>query len=126
MATVNNVPGSQQGSLIQSLGIPARQPAPAERPEVSVPDLGKGARQVEAAVAPTREAVHEAAKRIEEFVQSVGRTLSFSVDSSTGRSILRVVDPQSGEVVRQLPPEEVLRVARAVEFMQGVLVNHRA
>jgi len=126
MATVNNLPGAQAGSLIQSLGVPAKQPVPAELPQLPAADLGKGGRQVEAAMAPTREAVQEAAKRIEEFVQSVGRALSFSVDSSTGRSILRVVDPQSGEVVRQLPPEEVLRVARAVDFMQGVLVNHRA
>ncbi len=75
---------------------------------------------------PTREAVEQAASRIEKFVKSVGRSMDFSVDNSTGRSILRVVDPQSGEVIRQLPPEETLRVAKAVEYMQSMLVHQRA
>jgi len=124
MATVGNANSAPQ-TLMQGLG--TISPGGAERTEAAAPpDLAKSSGRVAEAVAPTREAVQEAAKRIEEFVQSVGRSLSFTVDSSTGRSILRVVDPQSGEVVRQLPPEEVLRVARAVEFMQGVLINQRA
>jgi flagellar protein FlaG len=75
---------------------------------------------------PTREAVEQAAKHIESFVKSVGRSLDFSVDSSTGLSVLRVVNPESGEVVRQLPAEETLRVAAAIDYMQSILVNQRA
>jgi flagellar protein FlaG len=56
----------------------------------------------------------------------VGRSLDFSVDSNTGQSVLRVVNPDSGEVVRQLPAEETLRVAAAIDYMQSILVNQRA
>jgi flagellar protein FlaG len=75
---------------------------------------------------PSREAVAQAAKHIESFVKSVGRSLDFSVDSSTGQSVLRVMNPESGELIRQLPAEETLRVAAAVDYMQSVLVNQRA
>jgi len=115
-------------SLLQSAGtlpervspVPASDAAPAPQAEV------RQAMRLEEAVRPTREAVDQAARHIEEFVRSVGRSLDFSVDSSTGRSVLRVVDPQSGEVIRQLPPEKTIRIARAVEYMQSMLVHQRA
>ena len=75
---------------------------------------------------PSREAVVQAAKHIESFVKSVGRSLDFSVDPTTGDNVLRVLNPENGEVVRQLPAEETLRIARAVDYMQCVLVNQRA
>jgi len=49
--------------------------------------------QVEQSTAPSREVVDQAARRIEDFVKSVGRSLSFSVESGTGHSVLRVVNP---------------------------------
>ena len=89
--------------------------APAPRPS-----------QVEQSTAPSREVVDQAARRIEDFVKSVGRSLSFSVESGTGHSVLRVVNPNSGEVIRQLPAEETMRIARSIDYLQSVLVNQRA
>jgi len=82
--------------------------------------------QVEQSTAPSREVVDQAARRIEDFVKSVGRSLSFSVESGTGHSVLRVVNPNSGEVIRQLPAEETMRIARSIDYLQSVLVNQRA
>lgn len=140
MSTVQALTASPS-PLLSSLGTLPPAPAPApdaaapvETAQATIPTLGtstigadmrKGA-DVEAATAPTRQAVQEAAQKIEQFVKSVGRSLDFSVDSSTGHTILRVVNPENGEVVRQLPSEETLRVARAVDYMQSMLVNQRA
>ncbi len=82
--------------------------------------------QVEQSTAHSREVVDQAARRIEDFVKSVGRSLSFSVESGTGHSVLRVVNPNSGEVIRQLPAEETMRIARSIDYLQSVLVNQRA
>jgi flagellar protein FlaG len=82
--------------------------------------------QIEQSTAPSREVVDQAARRIEDFVKSVGRSLSFSVESGTGHSVLRVVNPNSGEVIRQLPAEETMRIARSIDYLQSVLVNQRA
>jgi len=123
MTAVNSsTAASAPATLLQSAGtLPER--ASTSAVASSAPPR---AAHVEETTRPTREAVEQAANRIEKFVKSVGRSMDFSVDNSTGRSILRVVDPQSGEVIRQLPPEETLRVAKAVEYMQSMLVHQRA
>ena len=81
---------------------------------------------VEASSQPTREVVAKAAADIQQFVQSMGRNLSFSVDESSGYHVVRVVNPNTGELVRQLPSEELLKIARDFQRLNNVLVSQRA
>ncbi len=74
----------------------------------------------------SRESLEVAAKQIDSFVKTMGRSLSFSVDDSTGRAVLRVVDPETKEVIRQLPPEETLKIAKSLEYLSSVLVRQKA
>ena len=75
---------------------------------------------------PTREVVAKAAADLQNFVQSMGRNLSFSVDETTGYHVVRVVNPNTGELVRQLPSEELLKVARDFQRLNNALVSQRA
>ena len=128
MSSVNS---AMPAPLLQSAGtLPARSEGPAEtasasREPVSAPPA-RPTVSAEEVARPSREAVEQAARHIESFVKSVGRSLDFSVDPTTGDNVLRVLNPENGEVVRQLPAEETLRIARAVDYMQSVLVNQRA
>lgn len=61
--------------------------------------------------------LHEAVSRINTFVQSVQRDLSFSMDETSGQAVIKVIDSESGKLVRQIPSEEVLALAT---FIQGV------
>ena len=81
---------------------------------------------VDAASQPTREVVAKAAADIQQFVQSMGRNLSFSVDEVSGYHVVRVVNPSTGELVRQLPSDELLKIARDFERLNNVLVSQRA
>lgn len=53
----------------------------------------------------------ESVRVINEFVQSVQRDLSFNVDEASGRTVIKVIDRDSGDTVRQIPTEEVLAIA---------------
>lgn len=75
---------------------------------------------------PTREVVAKAAEQIQSFVSSMGRNLSFSVDSTTGYHIVRVTNPETGDVVRQLPTEELIRIAQSFEQLNAALVHQKA
>jgi flagellar protein FlaG len=55
--------------------------------------------------------LRDAVSQINEFVQSVQRDLSFSMDEASGRTIIKVIDSESGKLVRQIPSEEVLALA---------------
>jgi flagellar protein FlaG len=81
---------------------------------------------VNEAAQPTREVVEKAAREIQAFVQKMGRNLNFSVDETTGYHVVRVVNPDTGELVRQLPSEELLKIARDFERLNNVLVSQRA
>lgn len=46
--------------------------------------------------------------RLNHLIQQIRRELRFSVDQSTGETIIKVINAQTQEVVRQIPPEEVV------------------
>jgi flagellar protein FlaG len=50
--------------------------------------------------------------QLNDYVQSVQRALEFSVDEQTGATVITVLDAETHEVIRQIPPQEVLAVAR--------------
>ena len=64
-----------------------------------------------------------AVERIEGFVQSVQRDLEFSQDESTGDSVVTVRDRQTNEVIRQIPNEEMLDIAKRLDEIGGVLFS---
>ena len=75
---------------------------------------------------PSREAVAKAAEQIQTFVKEMGRNLDFSVDATTGYNVVKVVNPETNEIIRQLPSEELLKIARSMESWNSVLVNQTA
>ncbi|ASP40996.1 flagellar biosynthesis protein FlaG [Bacterioplanes sanyensis] len=59
-----------------------------------------------------KEQVQEAVSRINEYVQQTERTLDFQLDEDSGKTIIRVYDTQSSELIRQIPSELALELAR--------------
>ncbi|MBY0419246.1 MAG: flagellar protein FlaG [Pararheinheimera sp.] len=66
----------------------------------------------------TADELGEAVENINQFVNSQGRTLNFSVDEESGKPIVKVVDFETKEVIRQIPSEEVLTMAKAIKRLQ--------
>ena len=58
--------------------------------------------------------VQRAAGQVNDFVKQIGRNLEFSVDESSGRVIITVREPDTGKIIRQIPPEELLVIAKLV------------
>lgn len=56
--------------------------------------------------------VSSAVKKLSAYVQNMSRELNISVDEDSGRTVIRVIDPDSKEVIRQIPTEEILALAR--------------
>ncbi len=73
-----------------------------------------------------REPVEDAVIAIQSFVQSIRRDLNFTLDDSSGRVVVKVTDGASGEVIRQLPSEEALRLAESLEEVRSLLFKAEA
>ncbi|MEY4589178.1 MAG: FlaG protein [Pseudomonadota bacterium] len=59
--------------------------------------------------------LQDALGTMHEYVQNVKRELQFSVDQDLGRTVVKVVDSESGDLIRQIPEEVFLDLARKVK-----------
>ncbi len=66
----------------------------------------------------------EPLQRINEVMRNYG--VQFELGEFESRVVTRIVDRESGDVIRQIPAEEVLRVAERLGEVQGRLVNLEA
>jgi flagellar protein FlaG len=78
------------------------------------------------AAPPGHDQVREAVQEIRRVVAPVAQSLQFSIDEATGKTVVRVVDSATQEVIRQIPSEEVLAIARALDRLQGLLLKGKA
>lgn len=75
---------------------------------------------------PMETKVKEAVGNLNDFVQKLTRTLQFSVDEESGRTVIKVVDSETNQLIRQIPPEEVLVLARNLANGEGVILKEQA
>jgi flagellar protein FlaG len=85
--------------------------------------ISEGVAQIERR---SNENIQAAARTIDSFVRDMGRSLDFRVDSASGKQIVRVSNPETGELVRQIPNEEAVQIARSLNYLQSVLVSIKA
>jgi len=64
---------------------------------------------------PDKKELQEAVVQLNQHVQQIQRDLLFSVDDSSGRTVVQVVNSETDEIVRQIPSEEVLRILRHLQ-----------
>lgn len=74
------------------------------------------------AVALDPKALQSALSKMTAHVQNLQRALQFSVDEESGETVVKVVDAETKEVIRQIPSEEVLAIANRLRSTAGVLL----
>ena len=115
MIIQNSPPITQAGQLegrtigtapVKAVAAPAVQPSPEQ---------------------PSPEALTSAVAAINQAMQQSNQSLQFSVDSNTNRTVVKMVDTSTGELIRQFPSESVLAISRGIEeFQQGLLLTQKA
>lgn len=69
------------------------------------------------------EKVRSALKDIETFLATSRRNLEFSTDEESGRIVVKVIASDTGELIRQLPSEEALRIAHSLSDVNSLLFD---
>ena len=72
-----------------------------------------------------KEELHKAVKELNEYVKSMDRGLSFHLDSESGRQVITVREVSSGDIIRQIPDEKMLDVARELAASASGLIAER-
>ena len=73
-----------------------------------------------------RDAAETAMKDIQHFISSQASSVRISKDQTSGHMVVQLVDPGTGEVIRTLPSEELLRLARSFEMLGNKMVHQVA
>ena len=78
----------------------------------------------------SQEKAKEVVEQLNKHAQAVNRDLFFSVDEDSGKTVIKVVNADTAELVRQIPSEEVLRLSEtireSIETTTGVIVQTTA
>lgn len=74
----------------------------------------------------TREQVNQAVEAINKTIQAASQNLEFSVDKDMSVVVVKVVDQQTKQVLRQIPTEEALEIAKSLDKLQGLLIKQTA
>ena len=99
------------------------------RNEAPVPAAEKApepARQVPAAPPVEIHKIESVTRQIDSFLRSMNKSLQFRLDESTGRMIVSICDSETGEVIRQVPGEEALRIAQDLENRLSGMLDETA
>ena len=77
-------------------------------------------------IQPSTGDLAQAVGHLNGYVQNMQRELEFRVDRQTHRVVVTVVDSQTHRVIRQIPSEEVMAIAHALDGVQGLIVRTKA
>lgn len=71
----------------------------------------------------TQKQLEKLAQRLQDFVGDLNRGIEFSVDKDSGRDVIKVIDKNSGDILKQYPSEEVLTLISKLSEMIGGFVD---
>ena len=121
MGTIKAVlPTAVQTSPTASVGRTANAERAKEGP--SSAEQARQAKQVEQDQKPLDDVVSE----LNNLVRELHRELQFSVDNKSGDTIVKVIDRETDEVVRQIPSEEVVRLRQRLQEAAGTIFQDSA
>lgn len=100
--------------------------AKADNVETSKEEKQKPSEKAAADAAEAKQIAEEVASGLNELVYELHRELRFSVDKDSGDTVIKVIDRETDEVVREIPSEEVMRMRKRLEEAQGVIFQDSA
>ena len=103
----------------------ARQPPPrAEPAEPSAPADRLEQRQQQPS--PTREEVRHMSRLLEGILESLNWNIKLRIDENHDRIVTQIVDPENDEIIKQIPPQELLEIMSRLKQLVGVLLDREA
>ncbi len=121
---------SATGTLLKNTNTDVRRAvSQAERATPPKEDAVRLAAEADERVAdqqPSAESTREAVEKLQSYADQLRRDLEFSVDDSSGRTVVTVRDGSTEEVIRQIPSEEALRLAGNIDSGSVSLFDARA
>lgn len=112
----SNIASHESSKVSHRVRSATRQPAPEPVPE---------GQAVVTARPIQREEVEQAAAELDKVLKQTSGDLSVSVDKATGVMVVKITDSTTGEVVKQIPPQELMEADLSMSKLIGLLIDDR-
>lgn len=114
--------------IIQTTNLPPGQAIqPDMRAHGTAPEKALASPVVPASPPVTKETLENAVAAMNQIMDQTKRSIEFSVDTDTRKTVVKMVDTSTGELIRQFPSEAALAISREIEqFQQGLLIKQQA
>lgn len=67
--------------------------------------------------------LRDVGKKLDQFQQITKVSFKYEITNNPDMIIIKIVDQKSGEIVRQIPPEEAVKLAKAIDELLGVFID---
>ena len=105
----------------------AQRVAQPRKADVPVPDVpAVAARQASAAKPVEVPKIESVTRQIDSFLRSINRSVQFRLDQASGEMVVNICDAETGEIIRQVPGEEALRIAERIEAQLSAVLDEMA
>lgn len=123
LATARGVTKNNTGTAATERGV-ANEPGSTTEAPRSVLTLAREERERQAAQRLlTPDEVQSLVDDMQKSLRMTSTKLNFSVDQESGQTIVKVLDASTGEVLRQVPSEDMVHLRASIERMSGVLIS---
>ena len=75
---------------------------------------------------PTRDEVKDAVAKLNDSLTASAQDLQFSIDEDSKKTVVKLIDRTTHEVLRQMPTKEALEIAKSLDKAMGKLIDQRA
>lgn len=114
------------GGLAVRLSTNTQQPRPAQATaQVAQTDAGKD-QSTNQNRQDSALSVEQAVDRLKQFVSTTDADINFAIDSKSGVPVVKIIDHSTKDVIRQIPSEEAISLAMALDKLQGLFVREKA
>lgn len=100
---------------------PAPSPAPADTTSVEPTSVVQ-----QSSAVPSMDQLNQAVKEINKAMESMSSGLEFAIDPDSHRTLVKIVDQKTQEVIRQIPSKQTLEIAQALDHWNGLLIKQQA
>ena len=119
-----NINSAQKGEVTSSYQAPAQVKQNVdEQKNTTTPTAVSRNEASETELSP--EKLEKVVQQLQDFMGEMNRSLQFKVDEDSGRNVIKVIDKESGDLVKQYPSEEVLGIVAKLAEATGVLVDFK-
>lgn len=123
--SISTLPLDHQPPVVSTLpSLPLVSTLPFPPPEVGTQPLSPSS---EAGTRPLYENdIASTVGELNKFASQNVPSITFSQDDDSGKTIIRVIDTTDNTVLRQIPSQEALAIAKSLDKLQGWLINQKA